>query len=158
MKTAQDILKEKKMPKMVTISEDSTIYEAVSLMVKNKIGAILISNEEAIKGIWTERDYLKNTMEPGFDPKTARIGDYMKTDLISAAHDTPVIKLQEKFLGLYIRHILIKKKKKYIGMLSVGDIIRANLLAKDGEIRHLNKIASWEYYENWSWGRKTNLK
>jgi hypothetical protein len=82
----------------------------------------------------------------------------MSTDLIFAAHDTPVIKLQEKFLGLFIRHILIKKKKKYIGMLSIGDVIRASLWAKDAEIRDLNKIASWEYYENWSWGKKTSPK
>jgi len=150
MKTAQDIIKEKKAPKMVTISEDTTIYDAIAYMVENKIGAMLISNGDDIKGIWTERDYLRNTMEPGFNPKTARIGDYMNTDLISAPHDTTIIKLQEKFLGLFIRHILIKKKNIYIGMLSVGDVIRASLLAKDNEIKDLNKIASWEYYENWS--------
>lgn len=154
MKTAQDILEEKKRPKMVTIPEDITIYEAIAYMVKNKIGAMLISNGDTIKGIWTERDYLRNTIETGFDPKTAIIGDYMQTDLISAEYDTPIIKLQEKFLGLFIRHILIKKKKKYIGMLSVGDVIRASLLAKDNEIKDLNKIASWEYYENWSKRRK----
>jgi len=135
---------------MVTISEDTTIYDAIAYMVENKIGAMLISNGDDIKGIWTERDYLRNTMEPGFNPKTARIGDYMNTDLISAPHDTTIIKLQEKFLGLFIRHILIKKKNIYIGMLSVGDVIRASLLAKDNEIKDLNKIASWEYYENWS--------
>jgi len=39
-------------------------------------------------------------------------------------------------------------------MLSVGDVIRASLLAKDNEIKDLNKIASWEYYENWSRRRK----
>jgi signal-transduction protein with cAMP-binding, CBS, and nucleotidyltransferase domain len=154
MKTAADILKEKKTPKMVTITENTTIYEAIAYMVKNKIGAMLISDGDDIKGIWTERDYLRNTMEPGFDPKTARIGDFMKTDLISAEYDTPIIKLQEKFLGLFIRHILIKKKKKYIGMLSVGDVVRASLLAKDNEIKDLNKIASWEYYENWSRRRR----
>jgi signal-transduction protein with cAMP-binding, CBS, and nucleotidyltransferase domain len=154
MKTAQDIINEKKTPEMVTISEDTTIYKAIEYMVKNKIGAMLISNGGDIKGIWTERDYLRNTMEPGFDPKTAKIGDYMETNLISAEYDTSIIKLQEKFLGLFIRHILIKKKKKYIGMLSVGDVIRASLLAKDNEIKDLNKIASWEYYENWSKRRK----
>jgi len=154
VKTADDILKEKKTPKMVTIAENASIYEAIAYMVKNKIGAMLISDGDDIKGIWTERDYLRNTMEHGFDPKTAIIGDYMQTDVISAEYDTPIIKLQEKFLGLFIRHILIKKKKKYIGMLSVGDVIRASLLAKDNEIKDLNKIASWEYYENWSRRRR----
>jgi predicted transcriptional regulator len=154
MKTAEDILKNKKFPRMVTISHDATIFETLNLMVKNKIGAMLVTRNDQIKGIWTERDLLRNALEPEFDPKTARIGDYMKTDLKSAAHDTPIIKLQEKFLGLYIRHILIKKKKKYIGMLSIGDVIRASLLTKDDEIKNLNKIASWEYYENWKGPRK----
>lgn len=150
MKTAQDILQEKKAPEMVTISKDATIFEAIGRMVKNKIGAMLVTGAGEIIGIWTERDYLRNTLEPGFDPKSARICDYMNTDLIAVSHDTPIIQLQEKFLGLYIRHILIKKEGKYIGMLSVGDVVRANLLEKDEEIRDLNKIASWEYYENWS--------
>lgn len=155
MITAQDILNEKRTPSMVTISENTVIFEAITLMVENKIGAMLVGKGDDIQGIWTERDFLRNTLEPGFDPKTSRIGDYMSTDLIFADHNTPVIKLQEKFLGLFIRHILIKKKKKYIGMLSVGDVIRASLWAKDAEIRDLNKIASWEYYENWSWRKKT---
>lgn len=150
MKTAQDILQEKKAPEMVTISENTTIYDAIARMVENKIGAMLVTGGGEIIGIWTERDYLKNTLEPGFDPKSARICDYMNSDLIAVAHDTPIIELQEKFLGLYIRHILIEKEQKYIGMLSVGDVIRATLLEKDEEIRDLNKIASWEYYENWS--------
>ena len=111
MITAQDILNEKRTPNMVTISENAVIYDAIALMVKNKIGAMLVGKGDTIQGIWTERDFLRNTLEPGFDPKTARIGDYMNTDLIFADHNTPVIKLQEKFLGLFIRHILIKRGK-----------------------------------------------
>ena len=149
MKTAEDILKGKRISDMVTASENTTIFETVKLLVSKKIGAMLVTKKDKIIGIWTERDLLRNTLETGFDPKTARIGDYMITDLKFASYDTPIIKLQEKFLGLYIRHILIKKKKKYIGMLSIGDVIRASLVSKDDEIKNLNKIASWEYYENW---------
>jgi CBS domain-containing protein len=154
MKTAEDILKGKRISDMVTVSENTTIFEALKLMASNKIGAMLVTKKDKIVGIWTERDFLRNTLEPEYDPKTARIGDYMKTDLKFASHDTPIIKLQEKFLGLYIRHILVKKKKRYIGMLSIGDVIRASLVSKDDEIKNLNKIASWEYYENWKGPRK----
>lgn len=134
---------------MVTISHDATIFEAIQKMVKYKIGAMLVAQKDQIKGIWTERDLLSNILEPGFDPKTAKIRDYMITDLKFVPHDTPIIKLEELFLGLFIRHILIKKKRKYIGMLSIGDVIRASLISKDDEIKNLNKLASWEYYENW---------
>lgn len=155
MKTAEDILNDKKFPEMVTIPHDTTILDTVKSMVSNKIGAMLVTKNDQILGIWTERDFLRDMLMPGFDPKTARISDYMKTDLISAAHDTSIIKLEEIFLGRFIRHILIKKKKKYIGLLSIGDVIRANLLIKDNEIKNLNKIASWEYYENWKGPNKS---
>jgi hypothetical protein len=41
-----------------------------------------------------------------------------------------------------------------IGMVSIGDVLRANLLEKDRKIKELNSMASWQYYENWGWVRK----
>lgn len=158
MKTAEDILKEKGTPRMVTIPEDHTIHQAIEKMMEKHIGAILISRNDVIIGIWTERDYLRNSLEPGFDLKTAQIKDYMQCELKSAQADTPLIQLQEMFLGLFIRHILIKREDRYLGLLSIGDVLRASLLEKDQEIKELNQIASWEYYENWGWHRKYKAK
>jgi CBS domain-containing protein len=154
MKYAEDVLTEKGTPPLVTIPAEETLAEAVRLMVEKHIGALLASQNDVIVGIWTERDFLRNSLEPGFDPKTAKIGDHMQRDLKSAQADTPIIQLQEMFLGLFIRHILVKKKESYLGLLSIGDVLRASLLEKDREIRELNQIASWEYYENWGWHRK----
>jgi CBS domain-containing protein len=150
MKTAEDLLKDKKNQNMVTVSAEATLFEALELMAAHKIGAMLVREHDDIIGIWTERDLVRNILVPGFDPKTARIGDYMQTHLKSLPHDTPIIQLEESFLGLFIRHMLILKNGKCIGMLSIGDVLRESLLSKDREIRTLNKIASWEYYENWS--------
>jgi len=158
MKTAEDILKEKGTPLMVTIPEDRTIYEAIEKMAEKRIGAILAARNDVIAGIWTERDYLQNSLEPGFDPNTAKIRDYMQSELKSTPADTPLIQLQEMFLGLFIRHLLIKKEDRYLGLLSIGDVLRASLLEKDQEIKELNQIASWEYYENWGWHRKYKAK
>ncbi len=153
MKTAREVLKQKT-SRMVTVSPDTTIFDAVGRMVENKIGAILVKDEEEIVGIWTERDYLRNTLLRGFDPKTARIGEFMVTSLKHVPADTPIEVVQEMFLGLFIRHVLVKDEGRYVGMLSIGDVIRSMLLEKDKEIRELNRIASWEYYENWGWHHK----
>lgn len=153
MNTAETLLDEKR-SEMVTVSPDRTILEALRVMIEKNIGAILIKEAEKIVGIWTERDLLRNTLLPGFDPETARIGDYMTTSLYAAPFDAPILKLQEMFLGLFVRHLLVEKEGDYIGMLSIGDVLRASLLEKDRKIRKLNQIASWEYYENWNWERK----
>lgn len=153
MKTAGEILKEKNR-KMVCISSDSTVRDAIRLMNDNKIGAMLVKKEDQIIGIWTERDLLNNINLTGFNPDSDLIGDYMTTSLHTAAHDTSILKIKEMFLGLFIRHILIEKDGAYIGLLSIGDVIRASLIEQDLHIKSLNKIASWEYYENWGWHRK----
>ena len=152
MKTAEDIIKEKN-GETVSISPDQAIREAIRLMTVNKIGAILVKKEDKIVGIWTERDLLYNSNQPGFDPDTHLIGDYMTTSLHTARQDTSILKIKEMFLGLFIRHILIEKDGDYIGLLSIGDVLRATLIEQDRQIKELGKIASWEYYENWGWHR-----
>jgi len=152
MKTAGEILKEKKR-EMVCISSDKTIRDAIRLMNDNNIGAILVKEKDQIVGIWTERDLLHNMNLPEFNPDTDLIGDHMTTGLHKISNDTSILKINEMFLGLFIRHILVEKDGIYIGVLSIGDVLRASLIEQDRHIKSLNKIAGWEYYENWGWPR-----
>jgi len=153
MKTAEEILNEKKRD-VVWVSGDQSIYDAIRLMVENAIGAILIKQGDRYVGIFSERDLLRNMATPDFNPKTARVGDYMSSPLHCVAHDMTLIKLNEKFLGLFIRHLMVEKGDRQIGLLSIGDVMRASLLEQDKQIKELNEIASWEYYEDWGWDRK----
>jgi signal-transduction protein with cAMP-binding, CBS, and nucleotidyltransferase domain len=153
MKTAGDILNDKKRD-MVTVRPEQSIREALERMQVNRIGAVLVKRGEKIVGIWTERDLARDILKPGFAIDTAVIENYMSTRLYTAPDETPILKLQEMFLGLFIRHILITRRRKTIGLLSIGDVMRANLLEKDMQIKDLTAMASWEYYENWGWDRK----
>jgi signal-transduction protein with cAMP-binding, CBS, and nucleotidyltransferase domain len=153
MKNAEDILKEKGMD-LIFVDESSTIEEALRKMVENKIGAILVKSGGKISGIWTERDLMRNTLLQGFDAGTAKIKDYMVTGLISAPANCSVYMLMDKFLGLRLRHLLIEKDGEYVGMLSTGDVIKATLNEKNKDLKELNAILSWEYYENWRWSNK----
>lgn len=154
MKTANDILSDKQLGQIICVTPDQTIATAIDKMVSANIGAILVEKDNDILGIWTERDLLRAMAQPDFDPKTAIIGEHMHTHLHAAEYDTPLIQLEEMFLGLFIRHILIRKQGRYIGLLSIGDVLRASLLAKDQQLQKLNAMASWNYYEDWGWDRK----
>jgi len=152
MPTAEDILNDKNRA-IVTIDHRRTVFDAVEMMVAQRIGAILVSQENTIVGIWTERDLLKQVSAPEFDLHNTVIGDVMTHPVRHVAHDATLEHLQDMFLGLYIRHILVKKFEKDIGLISIGDVTRAGLIDKDRQIKELHKLASWEYYENWGWHR-----
>ena len=153
MKTAGDIVQDKQC-EIVSISHDQTIQHACQDMLDKKIGAILIRKNDEYIGIWSERDLLRNIADPKFDPHSACIKDYMTSPLHKVTHDTPLLKLQEMFLGLFVRHLLVEKDGETIGLISIGDVLRANLLEKEKQFKELNAFVSWDYYENWKWGRK----
>jgi signal-transduction protein with cAMP-binding, CBS, and nucleotidyltransferase domain len=148
MKTAEEILREKARD-IITVTPETSIEEALQLMVYHKIGAILVKEGDDIVGIWTERDLMQDILQEGFSIKEARIGDYMTTGLLSAPCTDTSYELMDKFLGMRLRHLLIEKNGHYIGMLSAGDVMKETLLDKTREYEALNFKVSWDYYENW---------
>ena len=85
------------------------------------------------------------------DLKNALIEDYMTAQLISAPHTDTVFNLMDKFLGLRVRHLLIEEDGDIIGLVSGGDVMKCVIHEKDTELRQLNSMVSWDYYENWKW-------
>ena len=152
MKTAADILASKQQ-RLITIDSDKTIAEALQVMRANKIGSILLTDPQArdIVGIWTERDLMGNVLTDGFNPRTAKIGSYMTANLHSAPQEATLHEVKEMMLSLFIRHLLITHEQRYVGILSVGDIVRASLIAQDQQIKALKAHTSWNYYEKWAW-------
>lgn len=143
---------------MITISSEATVYQAVKIMAQNRVGAIVVVDEGRITGIWTERDLMYRVMEEDFNPKTELISQSMSKNLISAKADELAYQLSDKFLGRRIRHLLIDDGGDYIGILSVGDVMRANLQQRAEEYRDLNEMVSLEYYENWKVNHEEALR
>ncbi len=123
-------------------------------MNEKKIGAILVKDNDSIVGIWTERDLMIDSIKPDFDLKGAVVGDYMTTDLKTAPHDCKIYTLADMILGLRIRHIIIEREGKFVGVLSSGDIIRAELQLRSEELKKLDRIVQLDYYDEWKWKNK----
>ncbi|MEX0901715.1 MAG: CBS domain-containing protein [Pseudohongiellaceae bacterium] len=146
--TARDILRDKG-GHMVSISSEGTIYQALTLMTQNKVGSVVVVDNDKIVGIWTERDLMFRVLEEGFDPKKALLKDNMSEQLISVNINEQAYQMYDKFLGRRIRHLLVEEDGQYIGILSVGDVVRAQLHQLNEDYQELNQKVSLEYYENW---------
>lgn len=153
MKTAEDILNIKD-SEIISVEEDTVVSEALRLMLSHQIAAVLVKRDQKITGIWTERDLVKNCVAEGFDPQKSLVKDFMETELVFAQHDETPYQLMDKMLGKRMRHLLIKKGGEFIGILSAGDVARACMHEKDDQLKAMNKMVSWEYYEDWKWDRR----
>jgi len=154
MKTAQEMVQEKG-GDIVCVPVGTTVCEALQKMCRHRVGASVVLRDDEVTGIWTERDLLIHIVDENFNPKTALIEDYMTADLVFAPHDDTLYNLMDKFLGLRIRHLPIKEEGRFIGLLSSGDVMKAAISAKNAELKKLNSMVSWEYYENWRWDKST---
>lgn len=152
-KTAEEILRDKDEAPL-SVPAGTTIYDAVKLIVEKGKGAVLVKKEGKDVGIWTERDLLRNIITEGFDPKTARIEDYMSSPLITAPHTDTMFQLIDKFLGRKIRHLVIEKEGEFIGVLYGAEVVRAGLTERTKAFDELHNLVSWEYYEEWKWEKK----
>jgi len=154
MLTAEDLLKVKDRD-VISVSPDATVADALATMDQHRIGAILVKEEARLVGIWTERDLLHNMLDPEFDPKAAKVKDYMVAQLVYTPHTDSVYNLMDKILGRRHRRLLIQRDGEFIGLLTAGDVMRAFMQEKRREMENLNATVGWEYYEEWRWTKES---
>lgn len=140
------------------VGPECTIQEALAKMAAHNVGAICVTDKGKMTGIWTVRDLSKNVLQDGFDVRTSLVRDYMASPVKSIPHNKDVHELMDRFLKLEVRHLLVSRRGQFVGMLSAGDAMRALLQVRKQELKELNEIASWEYYEDWHWDKPKRRK
>jgi len=138
----------------ICVPPETTVYEAVKLMVEQESHAVIIEKDNVYVGIWTERDLMTDTIHDGYDPQVTKVSDHMSHPLKTASHSDNIFQLIDKFLGYQVRHLLIEKQGKFIGLLYSRDVIRAGFTERTRQLRELNEMVDLEYYENWKWRKK----
>ncbi len=138
------ILKQKG-DKVYTISADDTLRDMVREMLALHIGSLLVLEEDgSIAGIVTERDLLRNLAKRGADWEETRIGDVMNTDVFTGTPEETIDEVMHKMTEHRIRHLPVVEHGKVVGVLSMGDIIKASL----DETTFQNKLMK-RYIKNW---------
>ena len=107
---------------ILSVEKEVMVSEAVQIMDKDNIGALVIMN--AIKdplGIFTERDLLRRVVAKGLDPKTTRIEKVMTKGLVCAQAEDDAKTLLEAMFDNNFRHLPVLDGRKLVGILSLKD-------------------------------------
>jgi two-component system NtrC family sensor kinase len=136
MHTAEDILNMKGR-EIICVPPHTTIHAALEKMVACKIGALLVGSYEDIRGIWTERDFMRNSLEKDFDAKKTRIGDVMNPRFFRIPHDYDKSQLLDTFHHNKLRYMVVEKHGKNVGLIAISDVIMACLAEKTEDYQRL---------------------
>jgi CBS domain-containing protein len=124
----QNILGAKPKNAIYTVTKDQTIDEAVSDLSTHKIGALVVSNDgKTIDGILSERDIIREMGKRGTACLKEKVGDMMTGKVMCCSKsDTAEMVLETMTKGRF-RHMPILENGKLVGVISIGDVVKARL-------------------------------
>lgn len=134
MESVKDILNHKG-SQVWAVNPDTKVFDALKLMGEKNIGAVLVvDNKENLKGIFSERDYARYAVgsEEGKEcPWDHKVGDLMTKEVLYVTEDKSVDYCMGLMTSKRLRHIPVLHDEKIIGLISIGDIVKAVLGEKD---------------------------
>ena len=106
------------------------------------VGALIVMDGEAMAGIVTERDYARKVILKGRSSDETPVSDIMSTGVISTSPDQTVNSCMNVMTDKRIRHLPVVEGNKVIGLVSIGDLVKAIIADQKEEIEHLEHYIS----------------
>jgi len=145
MNSVRDILNTKD-AKIQSISPKATVYEALEKMSEKEIGALVVMENKKIVGIISERDYARKIILQGKTSKQTTVKEVMSSNLFSVTPDTSVEDAMVLMTGKHVRHLPVFEKTKFVGIISIGDVLKLIISNKDFLINQLSDYIAGKYY------------
>lgn len=122
-----------------SISPDATVYEGLELMAEKNIGALLIIDGGRAVGIMSERDYARKIILEGRSSRDTQIRSIMTTRLVSARPDATIEECMAIMTRERIRHLPVVDGEAVVGMVSIGDLVKATIDQQQFTIEQLER-------------------
>jgi CBS domain-containing protein len=147
MKTVQEILRVKG-GKTWSVSAKATVYDALKLMSEKAIGALMVLDEkDEVAGIISERDYARKVILLGKTSKETRVSEIMTpvSHMFMVKPENSVEECMVLMTQRHVRHLPVFEGGRFIGIISIGDIVKSIIEDKDALIAQLNDYISGKY-------------
>lgn len=125
-----------------TISPDATVFEAIQMMANKNIGAVLVTEQDRLVGILSERDYTRKIAIKGKSSKDTKVREILSPHVV---HATPAHTIEECMRLMTehrVRHLPVLSENKIAGVVSIGDLVNWIISAQTSTIRQLETYIS----------------
>jgi len=138
MRTVKQLL-ESKPPAIHAVSAQTPVIDAIRLMARECIGAVLVMEGPHLVGIVSERDYARKIVLEGRSSRDTEVRAIMSQEVITVSPTQNVADCMEIVSERRIRHLPVLEDGRVIGMVSIGDLVAAVIAEQRAELEHLQR-------------------
>ena len=122
---------------VVSITPDTSVFDALKVMSEKNIGAVLVMEDEELVGIFSERDYARKVILAGRSSKITEVKELMTCKVYCIDPSRTIQDVMELMNEHRFRHVPVVESEKVIGVLSSGDVMRGVVAEQKNTIESL---------------------
>jgi len=119
------------------ISPEATVFEAIQMMADKNIGAVLVTENEKLLGILTERDYTRKVALKGKSSKQTPVKEILAAECIQVTPAHTVEECMRLMTAHRVRHLPVLNGGQILGIVSIGDLVNWIISAQNSTIHQL---------------------
>jgi CBS domain-containing protein len=136
MTTVRSILQAKG-NQVISVSPDTRVSTALELMAEKNIGALVVVKDGALTGIFSERDFARKTVSNGRAALDSTVKELMTSIVFTVTPEQSIEECMAAMTAKRIRHLPVLENQRLIGVISIGDVVKAVISDQEHLIQHL---------------------
>ncbi len=120
-----------------SIAPDTLVFDALKILAEKNIGALLVVESDQLVGILSERDYARKVALKGENSHNIAVRNIMTSEPVSVTPDQNIENCMAIMSDKHIRHLPVLENNKLVGMISIGDVVKAVISQHEDTIKQL---------------------
>ena len=127
---------------VLKIEASATVFEALTKVVEKNVGSILVTEDDKVVGIMTERDYLRKVAIHGRTSHDTQVREIMSAPLVYVTPETTIEESMAIMTDRRIRHLPVVEDDDVVGIISIGDLVKFQSQEQSFQIQYLTDYIS----------------
>lgn len=120
-----------------SITPETLVFDALKVMAEKNVGALLVMEDKKLVGVFSERDYARKIVLKGESSHTSIVKNIMTSDVITVRPEQSIDECMALMTGKHIRHLPVVENQNVVGLISIGDIVKAIISEHEYTIKQL---------------------